>query len=120
MDKCYITYNGYSSDQKKKNLSILHTTIPENIMYLKINKSSTHTVLEFSEALLFMSGKKKQNLKNNFFFFLALKSLPISHRLALNSLISCLSLPSQRIISRVHDTWGNICVIFKKPKYIFP
>lgn len=67
MDKCYITYNGYSSDQKKK-LSILHTTIPENIMYLKINKSSTHTVLEFSEALLFMSGKKKQNLKNNFFF----------------------------------------------------
>lgn len=71
MDKCYITYNGYSSDQKKKKkkLSILHTTIPENIMYLKINKSSTHTVLEFSEALLFMSGKKKQNLKNNFFFF---------------------------------------------------
>lgn len=45
---------------KKKKLSILHITIPENITYLKINKSSTHTVLEFSEALLFMSGKKAE------------------------------------------------------------
>lgn len=54
--------------QTKK--TILYITIPENIMYLKMNKSSTHS------SRVFVSGKKSRTLKIKP-FFLALKSLPI-------------------------------------------